>query len=119
VKGDGTRHATYYALRLANRALKGAKPTFRVNLQAPDVMAIATKDPDGKLNLLVLNWSENVSYQVHADLSGLLTTGEGTIREFSAKVRDETTGRTGVAEGISRFALPAQSVVLVQYAGGG
>ena len=57
VKGDGTRHATYYALRLANRALTDAKPTFEATTDGEDLMAIATRDGDGTVNLLVLNWS--------------------------------------------------------------
>ena len=117
VSGQGKRHATYYAMRLAIRALKDGKPTFQAKADSPDLMAIATKEADGTINLLVLNWSETVSYNVRADLSGLLKEGAGSIREFSAKVRDETTGCTAVAAGISRFAVPSQSVILVQYRG--
>jgi hypothetical protein len=133
IKGDGTRHSTYYALRLANRALSGAKPTFKATADQGDLMAIATKDPDGKLNLLVLNWSENVTYNVRADLSGFARVAQacpepaerasacaellrqGAIRQFNTKVRDEVVGQTAVEDGISRFAVPPQSVVLVTY----
>ena len=134
IKGDGTRHATYYALRLANRALNGAKPTFQATCRAGvptpansaedgGLRAIATKNPDGKLNLLVLNWSENVTYNTRADLpevcrAGVPTPAEkwaGTIRQFNAQVRDEVVGQTAVEDGISRFAVPPQSVVLVTY----
>jgi hypothetical protein len=115
ITGDGTRHATYYALRLANRALKDAKPTFQATTDAPDLMAIATKEPDGKINLLVLNWSKTVSYNIRADLSGLLTEGTGEIRQFSAEVRDEPVGCTAVAQGISEFTAPAWSATLIIY----
>jgi hypothetical protein len=133
IKGDGTRHATYYALRLANRALSGAKPTFKATADQGDLMAIATRDPDGKLNLLVLNWSENVTYNVRADLSGFARVAQacpepverasscadllrqGAIRQFNTQIRDEVVGQTVVEDGISRFAVPPQSVVLVTY----
>jgi len=139
VKGDGTRLATYYALRLANRALVGAKPTFEVRIeesssrggeesqkaQEPSLHAIATKNADGSLNLLVLNWSDTVTYHVRADLSGFARVAQasachgalakGTIRQFSAEVRDEVVGETAVEEGVSRFVVPPRSVVLVTY----
>ena len=115
VKGDGTRHATYYALRLANRALKDAMPTFKATTDGADLMAIATREADGRVNLLVLNWSETVSYEVRADLSGLVDNGTGEIRQFSAEVRDEVVGETTVADGASEFGVPPYSVVLVTY----
>jgi hypothetical protein len=115
VKGDGTRHATYYALRLANRALKDAKPTFQATTDGENLMAIATQEPDGKINLLVLNWSETVSYNVSADLSGLVDEGMGEIRQFSAEVRDEVVGQAAVTDGASGFEVPPYSVVLVTY----
>jgi hypothetical protein len=119
VTGDGTRHATYYAFRLAIRALQGAKPTFRATTGADDLMAIATKEADGRVNLLVLNWNELVSYHITADLSGLLSDGTGEIRHFSATVRDEAVGKTDLTDGASEFGIPPYSVVLVTYKAGG
>jgi hypothetical protein len=115
ITGDGTRRATYYAMRLAIRALKDAKPTFQAATDAPDLMAIATKEADGKINLLVLNWSETVSYNVCADLSGLLREGTGTIRRFSADVKDQVVGGTPIASSVSHFAAPRWSATLVSY----
>lgn len=117
VTGDGTRRATYYALRLANRALAGAKPTFQAKCDPAELQAIATKDADGKINLLVLNWSDTVTYNARADLSGLLTKGTGAVRQFNTEVRDEIVGQTAVEDGVSRFAVPPRSVVLVTYEG--
>ncbi|MFB3879875.1 MAG: hypothetical protein ACE149_01365 [Armatimonadota bacterium] len=137
VKGDGSRLATYYALRLANRALAGAKPTFEARIEEPtsqqveesgkpadpSLHAIATKNPDGSLNLLVLNWSDNITYNLRADLSGLCrasvpTPAEklaGTIRLFNTDVRDEIIGQTTIQDGSSRFSLPPRSIILVTY----
>ncbi len=117
ISATGKRHGTYYAMRLAIRALKDGKPTFQATTDGKDLMAIATKDPDGTLNLLVLNWSETTSFNLRADLSGLMKEGAGSIRELSATARDEVTGCTTVIKGESRFTAPAQSVVLVQYRG--
>jgi hypothetical protein len=119
VKGDGTRHATYYALRLVNRALKDAKPTFQATTEDEYLMAIATKEADGRLNLLVLNWSETVTYDITADLSGLVEQGTGEIRQFRADVLDEAVGKTTVTDGASEFEVPPYSVVLVTYKAAG
>ncbi len=115
VTGDGTRHATYYAFRLAIRALQGAKPILQATTDADDLMAIATKEADGRINLLVLNWNELVRYHVTADLSGLLREGTGEIRHFSATLRDEPAGQTAITDGASEFGVPPYSVVLVTY----
>jgi hypothetical protein len=117
ISGEGERRRAYYALRLAVRALAGGKPTFQARASRPDLLAIATKEPDGTVNLLVLNWSETVPYRVSADLSGLLTNGAGVIRQFSADVRDEVVGAAPLTEGRSRFRVPSWSAVLVQYRG--
>ncbi len=116
VTGDGTRRATYYALRLAIRALRGAKPTFQATADSEDLMAIATREPDGAVNLLVLNWSDTISYDVRADLSGLLSDSEGVMRRFSAEDRDEVVGRAILTDGISRFLVPPWSATLIVYA---
>ena len=113
ITGEGKRHATYYALRLVIRALAGGKPTFEATTDPRELHAIATRDPDGKVNLLVLNWSETVSYHARADLSGLLTTGTATIREFSAHHRDDVVGEIAVAQSAAQFTVPAYSAVLV------
>jgi len=113
ITGDGTRHASYYALRLAIRALKDGKPTFEAVTSAPDLYAIATRNPDKSVNLLVLNWSETVSYTIDADLSGLLASGEATIREFSVQHRDDAVGEAPIADGLARFTAPAYSAVLL------
>lgn len=115
VNGDGTRHPTYYAFRLAIRALQGAKPTFRATTDATDLMAIATKEPDGTINLLVLNSSGTVTYDIAADLSSLLSEGTGQIRQFSADVLDEPVGQTALTNSASDFAVPPHSAVLVTY----
>jgi len=113
VTAEGKRHATYYALRLAIRALRGGKPTFRASADPTDLLAIATKETDGRINLLVLNWSKTVPYSITADLSGLLSEGTGTIRQFSADVRDDVVGKTTLAKGVSKFTAPPWSAVLV------
>ena len=118
VTGEGKRRATYYALRLAIRALAGAKPTFKATANAPDLMAIATKERDGRINLLVLNWGDKVSYDIRADLSALggsllLPHGTATIRQFSANVHDDVVGQAQVKDGMTQFASPPWSAVLV------
>ena len=56
-----------------------------------------------------------MSYNVTADLSGLLTDGTGTVRQFSAQIRDEVVGKTAVSKGFSHFVMPPWSAVLVTY----
>jgi hypothetical protein len=106
-------------------------PTFQAQCDPAELQAIATKDADGKLNLLVLNWSDTVTYNVRADLSGFCRAGTppalsvpegmpankatGTIRQFNTEVRDEIVGQTAVEDGVSPFAVPPRSAVLVTY----
>jgi hypothetical protein len=113
VAGDGTRRATYYALRLAIRALAGEKPTFQATTETPDLSTIATKEADGRINLLVVNWSDKISFNLTADLPGLMSAGNATIRQFSATVRDEVVGQAPIEGGKVCFAAPPWSAVLV------
>ncbi|MHC4592901.1 MAG: right-handed parallel beta-helix repeat-containing protein, partial [Planctomycetota bacterium] len=118
VRSDGTRADTYYAMRLAIRALQGGRPTYETTDDKADLLAITTTDPDGTVNLLVVNNSLSTSYSVSADVSGLLASGTGTLRQFSSGVLDEVVGSTVITAGLSTFDMPASSVVLVQYSAG-
>ncbi|MHC4479977.1 MAG: glycosyl hydrolase [Planctomycetota bacterium] len=118
VREDGRPALAYYAMRLATRALQGAKPTFRTSASVEDLLAITTRDPDGKVNLILVNQSRNAAYRVTADLSELMGSGTGTLWQFSADVRDEVVGQVALAEGLSTFDVPAAAAVLVRYSGG-
>jgi hypothetical protein len=115
VDGKGSRAKAYYAMRLANRALQGGRPTFKTSCSLSRLLAITTKDPDGKVNLLVVN-EGNTRYRAKADLSGLLTSGTGTLWQFSADVPDERVGEVALTEGVSEFDIPRRAAILVKYA---
>ncbi|MHC4592173.1 MAG: right-handed parallel beta-helix repeat-containing protein, partial [Planctomycetota bacterium] len=118
VSADGVPSATYYAMRLTNRALQGGRPTYETTDDSADLLAITTTDPDGTVNLLVVNNSSTTSYSVGADLSGLLGSGTGVVQQFSSGVMDEVVGGTVITAGLSSFDVPASSAVLVQYSAG-
>jgi hypothetical protein len=115
VSAEGEPRGGYYALRLAIRALQGGRPTFRTTASATDLVTITTRDPDGTVNLLVVNSSATADYRVRADLSGLLADGKGTIRQFSTQHKDEVVGQSDLANGLSTFEVPPAAAVLVQY----
>lgn len=89
---DGERRVTYYALRMAIRALQGGRPTHQSVTSSPDLLAITTENPSGGFDLLVTNSSTTASYVVRADLSELVGKAQGELREFSAQRHDEVVG---------------------------
>ncbi|MHC5033884.1 MAG: hypothetical protein ACYTFZ_02455 [Planctomycetota bacterium] len=116
VHGDGTRTPSYYAMRLACRALQGGRPTFETTCESEDLLAITTKDADGGVNLLMANSSPWTAYQVTADLSSLLSGGRGSVRQANAEVYDEVIGQVELTDdGACRVEVPAQSAVLLQF----
>ncbi|MHC5035439.1 MAG: glycosyl hydrolase [Planctomycetota bacterium] len=115
VRSDGSRSNSYYAMRMAVRALQGGRPTFETTSDSADLLGITTKARDGKVHLLVVNSSRQTPYRVRAELPGLLASGTGVVRHFSAEKRDEIVGQTDVVEGNSAFDIPPAAAVLVSY----
>lgn len=122
VDKDGNRLATYYAVRLANRALVGCRPTFQSTTSNSNLMAITTRDTSGNYYLLVTNASASAVYTVDANLSALATSGTGTRWEFSVANRDVVVGTPSLSGGHVTFDIPGSAAVLVKIvpgAGGG
>ena len=88
---SGQRRAGYYALRMGIRALQGGKASFFSITNSSDLMAVATIDYSNNDYLLAVNYRAK-SYTVNADISALIKTGNGTVRELSLKAMDEVVG---------------------------
>jgi hypothetical protein len=115
VRTGGDRARSYYAVRLAARALQGGRPTFQSTASTSDLMAITTRDPSGKLNLLVANNSSDTAYSVTANLLAHLSEAGGTVWQFSSDTMDECVGHSDAVGGASVFEVPAKAAVLVEY----
>ncbi|MEG4810148.1 hypothetical protein QUA82_20605 [Microcoleus sp. F8-D3] len=110
----GKRRAGYYALRMAIRALQGGKATFFPITNSSDLMAVATVDASKNVYLLVVN-DRATSYTVNADISELIKTGNGTVREFSSQTMDEVVGNLRLKGGNASFALAGNSAILIKF----
>ncbi|MDQ3458270.1 MAG: hypothetical protein M3498_03040 [Deinococcota bacterium] len=121
MKGDRSRRAGFYALKLAIMALNGGKEVFPTQLPAgtSDVMAITTREAPQGYNLLMSNRSESAAHDVQVDVSALLGSGSAELYRFDdARRGAESTERLALLEvsgGQLRFNLPPQSVVLVRF----
>ncbi|MEG4968605.1 hypothetical protein QUB11_18480 [Microcoleus sp. B6-A1] len=113
--GDGgKRRAGYYALRMGIRALQGGRASFFPITNSSDLMAVATLDASKNVYLLVVN-DRPTSYTVNADISELIKSGNGTVREFSSQRMDEVVGSLRLKGGNASFALAGNSAILIKF----
>jgi hypothetical protein len=104
----------YYAIRLAARALVGARPTYQVTSSISNVLSVVTKDSSGHYYLIACN-TGSPAVTVTADLSALLTTGTGTQWEFSSVNNDAVVGSPTLASGKVTFSIPANGTELLKF----
>ncbi|MDY7013692.1 MAG: hypothetical protein SVX43_08890 [Cyanobacteriota bacterium] len=116
VGARGERRMGYYALRMAIRVLQGGRTTFATSTPNPDLMAIATRDENNNIDLLVVNHGET-SYTVNTELEELANLGTGTVWEFSASVKDEIVGQLPLDRGRTQFAIPARAAMAIEFQG--
>jgi hypothetical protein len=110
--GTGPR-ASYYAFRMAARALQGARDTFEVAGGSRDLLAIATRDDEGAVYLLVDNLG-TTAFAVDADLSALAVEGEVTAWRFDLSHADEMVEPPSLEDGHVRFEVPLVGAVLIK-----
>jgi hypothetical protein len=115
VAADGTKRMSYYAFRLAVRALQGERPTHESTTSTDNLLAITTEDAAGSLYLLVANSAARTSYAVDADLSALRTTGTGTMWQFDATHQDLIVATPALADGHVAFEIPGTAAVLLKF----
>lgn len=114
VGAKGKRRISYYAFRMGTRALQGGRSTFFTLTSNANLMAIATKDSDGYVYLLAVN-SEKEPCTVKADLSALMTSGLGTMWEFSSKLMDEIAANLTLNDGHVIFDIPVNTAILIKF----
>jgi hypothetical protein len=76
---------------------------------------ITAKDAEGTMYLLVTNSSRETSYNVHADLSALITSGTGTMWQFDATHNDVIVGHPTLSNGHVTFTIPSMAAVLITF----
>ncbi|MBE9100506.1 hypothetical protein [Vacuolonema iberomarrocanum] len=112
IDAAGDRRLSYYAFRLGIRALQGGKPVTMTALSDDRVMAIATKDDETTLQVLLVNDSE-VDVPMRLDLQRVRSQGHASIREFSHEIHDEQTVDYRFNNGQLQLSMPAQAAWLL------
>src|SRR5258708_20853987 len=92
INGAGTRLSSYYALRIATRALNGCKPTYQSHSTQSNLTAITPKNAAGPYSLLIATNAANTSYTTTVNLSALKSTGTGTEWQYNATHNDGVVG---------------------------
>ena len=115
VDRDGNRRSTYYAMRLANRALVGCRPTYQATASNASLLAIATTDEAGAVYVLVTNSNMTRAVTVDLDLSALRTGGTGTQWQYDAQHLDVVVGTPALVDGRVTFAIPGTSAMLLKF----
>lgn len=110
---DGQKRKSYFALRMAIRALQGGRQTFLTSTSNANLNAMTTQDRDGTVFLLVVNRGDE-SQTVNADLSSLKDIGQATIWEFSQRSMDTQTDISKLRRGRISFTIPAGSASLIE-----
>lgn len=115
ISAKGERRIGYYSLRMAIRVLQGGRTTFRTSINNPDLMAIATRDDNNTIYLLVVNRGET-SYPANVELAELMERGTGTMWEFSSRVKDEIVGQVALDKGYGSFEIPGRAAIAIAFA---
>jgi hypothetical protein len=111
----GTKLASFYAFRMGIRALNGCKTTYQSTTSDSDLLAITTEDTAGRLYLLVTNSARRTSYSVTADLSALIMSGQGTMRQFDAMHDDVIVATPTLNNGQVTFTIPGTAAILITF----
>jgi hypothetical protein len=109
VRADGTKTATFYALRMVIRATQSEKNVYQINTGLSQSM-LATKDPvTGKLYYTFINaGAQPVS--ITLDVGAHLTTGTATIYQHDdVTFFDTQTGTASITSGRISFTVPKRS----------
>jgi hypothetical protein len=115
VGSTGTRLASFYAFRMGIRTLNSCKTTYQSTTSDSHALAITTKDAEGTIYLLVTNSSRESSYNVNADLSALITSGNGTMWQFDATHNDVIVGHPSLSDGHVTFTIPPTAAILLTF----
>jgi hypothetical protein len=115
INGSGTRLSSYYALRIATRALVGCKPTYQSTSNQGNLTAITTKDASGAYYVLITNNASKTTYTTTVDLSSLKTTATGTEWQYDATHNDVVVGSPSLSAGKVTVSVPGTSAILLKF----
>ncbi|MGE5527772.1 MAG: hypothetical protein ACM3X6_01335, partial [Patescibacteria group bacterium] len=114
INKDGARIAGYYALRIGCRALQGGRATYETTCNNSNMLAITTRDAQGKVYLLATNTGSG-TLTVDANLSALISSGTGTMWQFAAGYNDVVVGNPTLSGGRVTFNIPGNAAVLLKF----
>lgn len=113
ISASGQRRLDYYALRMGIRAFQGCRPTYQSITSTDNLLALATRNPDGSYSLLITNQSWQQPYTIGVKLSALMLKGNGTIQRFDAQDPDTNAGPVQIVNGYTTVTLPPSGAVLL------
>ncbi|MBD2036599.1 hypothetical protein H6F76_16430 [Leptolyngbya sp. FACHB-321] len=113
IDADGRRRLSYYAFRMATRALQGGRTVLLSTPTSSDTLTITTRDETGNVYVLLVN-DQNSPHQITIDVSQLNLSPEYTLWEFSKSAHDVVVAHPQLNEGKASFSSSAQSAYLLQ-----
>jgi hypothetical protein len=112
ISAQGDRRLSYYAFRMAIRALQGGRNVLLTTNSHPDLMAMATQDNQGRIFLLMVN-SSSADHPINASMPTATTQQKATIWQFSQTNLDEIIQETYTQAGSIYFTVPAYTSQLI------
>jgi hypothetical protein len=115
VDKNGAKRSTYFAFRMASRALNGCKPTFQATSNNSSIMGIATKTATGQVQVLLTNSASNTTHSVTVDISAHKLTGTGTLNRYDSTHLDTQDGTPSLVNGRVTVSVPGTAAVLLVF----
>lgn len=112
VNASGNRRLSYYAFRMGICALQGGRDVLAITNTHPDLMAIATRNEQGTLYLLVLN-SSSSARTVAASIPASNIPQKATLWEFSETHLDTVVEEISLETDSISFQIPAHASRLI------
>ena len=113
INAQGDRTLSYYAFRMAIRALQGGRDVLQITTSDPNLTALATQSDSSTIFLLLVN-TEAGDRTIEANIPVLDPQAEVTSWEFSQTKLDTITQDTNVNGSLLSFQMAANSSRLIR-----
>jgi len=114
IHGCCSKTPGYYAMRIAARALTGARPTYQVSSSNSYLVSVATTDSTGAVYLISCNTGTR-AVTVDVNLSALKTSGTGTQWEYSSVNLDAVVASPTLSNGHVTVTIPGNGTTLLKF----
>jgi hypothetical protein len=101
-------------MRMAIRGLQGGRTTFQTTCSVSGLLAITTKDTSGHYWVLIADTSSSAT-SATLNLSGLISSGQGTMWQFDSSHNDVVVGSPTLASGQVTLSLAANTAYLLKF----